>query len=85
MKFFEEDAECIKCGCKDVTSHFYEKGWHGDLKQVTQQDLIKRFCKRCGFDWLELPLDAEAVSTKQKANNKTWQENWRRINVHGRS
>jgi hypothetical protein len=58
---FREDAKCGKCGSpKSRTSYCSAAGAHGlCLDHCGDVPHLHRDCKRCGFTWYELPLDAE--------------------------
>ena len=52
MKKYDPDSECCKCGYSLVDSRFGQTLEGGQV--------IQRTCKRCGFQWSELPQDADA-------------------------
>ena len=58
MKPFNEKTPCIKCGATGATAA-YE-----DLSNACERPVfpkMRRTCKRCGYNWYELPLDAQDV------------------------
>lgn len=52
---------CRKCGCKDIYVR-WEPGihWSSVARMCTrQQEHLHRYCRNCGWDWTEPPLDVE--------------------------
>lgn len=46
MNKYKQDTVCPKCGCNRILTE-WDKGWSA----------LKRICDRCGYHWLEEPLD----------------------------
>jgi len=64
MDVYNQEAECPKCGCKDINNCFRHKGEHFydtseayNYSHNAEEDLIERTCKNCNFTWHEAPLD----------------------------
>jgi len=52
MKKYVEYVDCEACGCTGVPDSIYEKPGRGSHHAV-----MRRVCKRCGYEWYELPLN----------------------------
>jgi hypothetical protein len=67
---FDPKAKCAKCRCDDVATTFHEKGTHkdgiGDCEWLWARDTLVRRCKRCGYEWNEVPLDAKKEADRGK-------------------
>ncbi len=65
MNKFNNSATCSKCGSSNVSARYCEHDWCSDFDhkygrcQAADGPHIHRYCRRCGYDWLEAPLDAE--------------------------
>lgn len=69
MKRFDARAKCPKCGHDAVSSNFHRGGdmttcgyathcYEQTEIETEEQDHILRDCRRCHYEWIELPLDA---------------------------
>lgn len=52
MNKYDAENSCNKCGCTVTKDKF-------GIIEKTGEEAIRRECVRCGYVWLELPLDAE--------------------------
>jgi ssDNA-binding Zn-finger/Zn-ribbon topoisomerase 1 len=74
LKTYEHNAKCEKCGQGDISNRFVQKGKRlGDydslLPWTAEQDVIRRYCRNCGYEWVELPV-AEAALAVLEAQGK---------------
>ncbi len=56
MKVFDIELPCQKCGQKDISNRFIQKGDYEDYRKMAS-GRIKRYCRTCQFEWFEKPLD----------------------------
>jgi ribosomal protein L40E len=54
MNKYNPKAICIKCGHKEIGTH-YEPG----CGESCHPAVMKRNCRRCGYKWEERPLSLE--------------------------
>ena len=72
MKPFNPDALCPMCGYAEISTDYCTKYWKNDLyirRTHTELEVIgktglgpghlDRYCKRCGFEWIEAPVEAK--------------------------
>jgi len=59
---YDESATCPKCGYADIATTYDDPGccpgprpWHPDTHYGS--GLLVRRCCRCGYTWVERPLD----------------------------
>lgn len=63
MKPFDAEAKCPKCGGDDLATTFHAASdlTHpmavGRDRCDVHDEHIHRHCRRCGYDWIEAPLD----------------------------
>ena len=62
LPLYNPNAACPKCGSKGLTHWFHRAGeWlDGNISsRRVEQDLIRSFCRNCGFVWNSAPLDSQ--------------------------
>lgn len=52
MYRYRDEAMCPKCGCRHISVKYEKRTTFGGV-----MNLLRRMCVRCGYDWLERPLD----------------------------
>jgi hypothetical protein len=71
MNKFNPDSKCVKCGCDDIASHHCQERclrcWTWPIEH--REPLIHRACRRCGYSWNELPLDAPEAAGVSTADD----------------
>ena len=77
MNLYNPQAECPKCGCKDINAifrhkdeHFYDTSEAYNYSHHAEKDLIERVCKNCNFTWHETPLDSKKVQIESKSGQE---------------
>ena len=62
MDDFNHSRKCSKCGSGDINTQFHRAmyfsqqcTWGSNAKSSAEH--MHRSCRRCGYDWLEVPLD----------------------------
>lgn len=79
MQRFSKNNRCDKCGLSDVGAEFHGKygsrcptvtGAHPCHTVHWDTEHILRICKKCGFKWLEEPLDALSKQVAKVVNSK---------------
>lgn len=62
MQVFSKDAACPKCGSDDLSHNHRRKDQRLDgtwgLLLDAECELIRTYCRCCGYKWSSLPLDA---------------------------
>ena len=62
MKLFDHNAKCPKCGYKTVSVRWcrLDKSWRvaKDCWPRIDDEHFHRECERCGYGWMEKPLDS---------------------------
>ena len=57
-------ARCPKCGSAAGAATYWEASWAAggayDRRDSEEHEHLRRQCLRCGFEWNEAPVDAEA-------------------------
>lgn len=61
--FFNENNRCQKCGGSAASKFLSATESHGEV--------IQRDCHRCGFSWMELPLDTNGMDAVERSDPKT--------------
>jgi len=61
MEKFDAGRPCPKCGNLDVASMYYKATSVRNYARIISKDTIERHCRRCGYSWDELPLDAKEL------------------------
>ena len=61
MRTYNHDAGCEKCGQHDIANRFRKRGARiddhvGSPFIEAEEDLIRRYCRNCGYTWSEKPL-----------------------------
>ena len=61
MPPYDAAAICPKCGHDDISTQYRSSGnsWLCGTECFCDYAHIHRYCRRCGADWLEAPLDAK--------------------------
>ena len=54
MKKYKLNSHCVKCGCTVASTEYDRLN-----KNMYKFPLMIRTCKKCGYDWEELPLDSK--------------------------
>lgn len=60
LKKFDEKAGCRKCGSPDINSAFCDLAdytGYGHPPPAHDSERLHQHCRRCGYDWDDLPLD----------------------------
>jgi len=62
MRNYSHNAPCPKCGEHDIYNKFRAKGERlddciGDPFDEAEEDVIRRYCRNCGWQWSERPLN----------------------------
>lgn len=71
MNKYNKHSQCVKCGCSDVHTRYYARQYDypyhldGIRSKIPDTDAIVKTCKRCGYKWLEEPLDVESLKEEQ--------------------
>lgn len=58
---FDASRKCVKCGHDDISAQFEEASEYGHYPCHVTCEHIHRRCRRCGYAWIELPLDAQGA------------------------
>ena len=72
MKPYNPDALCPMCGYAVISTGYCIVSWMNDLsatgshtgvQEIGKTGLgpghLDRYCKRCGFEWIEAPVEAK--------------------------
>jgi hypothetical protein len=69
MKPFDENARCPKCGGADIHAQYGADQFqcHNWNCRVGKEH-IHRYCRRCGYGWVEAPMDAGGGEQEAEQN-----------------
>ncbi len=68
MPAFNAKAKCPKCGYEDIGARYRQQGEdtaYGMLYQSCSER-IERYCRMCGFEWPEAPLEEAGKPREEK-------------------
>ena len=63
---FPPKLSCVKCGETDIHTLFLRKDEElvGYPRWIAaEKDCLKRYCRNCGYWWVDAPLDEQPVLT----------------------
>lgn len=70
MKPFDENAKCVKCGGIDIHTHYKPANEPAFMyRHFPKCECIVRRCNRCGYVWVEQPLDTRKKRLKIPIDN----------------
>lgn len=73
MEAFNLKKKCCKCGGDNLVHRWKQKGERLDLDTLAlayaKYELIRTYCRTCGYRWSSLPLDDASVSDFRRAYN----------------
>jgi len=64
LQQFNSQRSCVKCCGDDIHAAFHEKGWIGYDSACWAKkcdEHICRYCRRCGYRWMEACVDDYTV------------------------
>lgn len=64
MEKYDSSRGCPKCAGEETIDKWHKECWNceviwGHFKKQFSGEHIHRKCKRCAFEWAEMPVDGE--------------------------